>query len=156
MKYILQAKSSSGKPYKVEIGESNGLMTAKCSCPAGVWGKLCKHKMNLLKGDQTFLFDISELDTLKEVEVKVRNSSLYDLIEKVDISTKCVKIIEAKKKKDQKKLLDKMTTSNIELELDTFKLAYSDIAELEIELAFNKYVVSRYKSDVETKFKVGF
>lgn len=156
MNYILQAKSSSGEPYQVEINENNELLTIHCNCPAGKWGKMCKHKINLLKGDVEYLYDLNEVEKLKEIEIRVKKSSLFHLLDKVDISTKQVKKIESKKKKDQKKILEKMDKSDNELDYDTFRVAYEDIIEMEREIAFNKYIVSRHKSDVEQKFKQGF
>ena len=65
---ILVISSSRDEPYSVEISSpaENGL-TIICDCPAGEWGKHCKHKMDVALGDAKILYDYEQIDGFNEV-----------------------------------------------------------------------------------------
>lgn len=67
MKLTLKAKSSSGDGYQVEFLDEGGLLRVFCHCPAGSLQQMCKHKLALLKGDVSMLFDRGEENQLKQV-----------------------------------------------------------------------------------------
>ena len=62
----IKAKSSKGDFYTVtfEIGDK---IRISCDCNAGLFGKLCKHKVGLLNGDKSFLFN--EVDEPKLIDI---------------------------------------------------------------------------------------
>jgi len=52
MKKEFEVRSSDGvTTYAVEFSLESGKLHIHCSCPAGVLGKWCKHKMWLISGD---------------------------------------------------------------------------------------------------------
>lgn len=69
-------RSSDGvTSYSVEIGTSDFLVVVKCSCPAGIKGKLCKHKVRLLGNDYEVLSDNLQKQELSSVLHSIRDST---------------------------------------------------------------------------------
>ena len=80
-------------------------MVVVCNCQAGIFGKLCKHKTELLAGDQSRLIDKSEIPRLEEVLKVVRNvPELVRLAEEIAESERIVKKEQEKLKKSKKRL----------------------------------------------------
>ena len=99
MKIInLKAKSSSGDYYQV-VFEITETIKVSCSCNAGIFGKLCRHKTGLLSGDSSLLYDLTEKPMLDELISFVTRSEYANLIEE-HLSAK--KTIEAAKKHEKK------------------------------------------------------
>ncbi len=67
MKLTIKAKSSSGEPYNVDFLVQNGRLSVHCNCKAGTFGQLCKHKTELIAGDESRLFDVSEEQKLTKL-----------------------------------------------------------------------------------------
>lgn len=44
-------KGSSPEPYEVTFIKDGDSLTAICTCPAGTFGNLCKHRTSILAGD---------------------------------------------------------------------------------------------------------
>ncbi len=57
MKYELNAKSSGNEPYQVLFTFHEDKLTITCNCQAGVFNKLCKHKLALLNGNVALTSD---------------------------------------------------------------------------------------------------
>jgi hypothetical protein len=54
-------QGSAELPYTVTfINRGNGNLTATCSCPAGMVGQYCKHRLNILVGDVTAIASPNE------------------------------------------------------------------------------------------------
>ena len=67
-KIVLKAKSSSSKEtYNVEFIYGDGLVTVYCNCQAGIFNKLCRHKLALASGDTSVLADPTQNKNLEEV-----------------------------------------------------------------------------------------
>ncbi len=49
LKFIIQG--SQPEPYQVVFRRTGSNFTATCTCKGGEMGQVCKHRMNLLKGD---------------------------------------------------------------------------------------------------------
>jgi hypothetical protein len=75
---LIRAKSSSSDYYTV-ICKIQDVITIYCDCKAGSFGKLCKHKMGLLSGDRSFLYDTSQEPLLDELERHVKSSEFNNL-----------------------------------------------------------------------------
>jgi hypothetical protein len=45
-------QGSSTIPYRVVFTRRGGRISAKCSCPAGLKGQICKHRMSILSGSR--------------------------------------------------------------------------------------------------------
>lgn len=69
MKIALLAKSDSGgQPYKVEFLADGPSLRVYCHCLAGVKQWICKHKMELIKGDVKRLFDPKQVELLSIIQ----------------------------------------------------------------------------------------
>lgn len=106
MNVTINAASSSGGSYQVDFKTENDLLFIHCNCRAGDFGKLCKHKLKLLEGDENILADQKELPKLNEIQQWVIKSDfpdickeLYQLEEELERAKNRVK--------QQKKLLEK-------------------------------------------------
>jgi len=98
----VKAKSSSGLPCDVVFTNNGKSFTVFCTCQAGIHGKLCKHKTQLLQGDESMLSNSSDAPALQAVRAWV-SSSQYDalLAEHAAIKEEIKKEIEAAKRKEQ-------------------------------------------------------
>ena len=98
-KIQVKAKSSSGEPYNVIFTNNDDSFTVSCTCQAGVFGKLCKHKTQLLQGDESMLQNQDEASLLVEILSWVKISEYADLLAE---HSAIKKEIEAAKRKEQK------------------------------------------------------
>ena len=48
---IFRVKGSSAEPYELTFIKDGDSLTALCSCPAGEYGNVCKHRISILDGD---------------------------------------------------------------------------------------------------------
>jgi uncharacterized Zn finger protein len=67
LKSVIHVKSSSGDFYEVQFHIEETKTRIFCHCPAGVMQQMCKHKLALIKGDATVLFDASQASELKRI-----------------------------------------------------------------------------------------
>jgi hypothetical protein len=67
MKITLQAFSSSGGSYSVEITDDNGFLRIFCHCNAGITHQMCKHKAAFIRGDVKMLYDAAQEPVLKQL-----------------------------------------------------------------------------------------
>lgn len=68
-KITLLAKSSSSRtPYKVEFMADGPSVMVYCHCKAGVQQWMCKHKLALILGDSTMLFDPGQTELLSRIQ----------------------------------------------------------------------------------------
>lgn len=106
MKYEFLAKSSGSVPYLVVFTHSENGLSATCNCKAGIFGKLCKHKLALLQGDASMLSDPTEDQKLYELSALVLKTSYPKFLSEIHQAE--LAQIKAKKTLDQsKKLLEK-------------------------------------------------
>jgi hypothetical protein len=75
----VKAKSSSGEPYEVVFTNHGNFFTVFCPCQAGVHGQLCKHKTQLLQGDESMLHNPSDGSVLAGIRSWVQ-SSVYSVL----------------------------------------------------------------------------
>ncbi|CAN5913631.1 hypothetical protein BH11VER1_BH11VER1_28120 [soil metagenome] len=68
MKTVILAKSSSGGSYDVSFETNGDALRVTCTCKAGLLQQLCKHKITLIKGDETMLFDGQQEKILRELQ----------------------------------------------------------------------------------------
>jgi uncharacterized Zn finger protein len=47
---VFQVKGSSPEPYEVTFIKDGTSLTALCTCPAGQFGGICKHRVAILEG----------------------------------------------------------------------------------------------------------
>ena len=48
---IFHVKGSSAEPYEVTFIKDGASLTAICTCPAGTYGNVCKHRTSILDGN---------------------------------------------------------------------------------------------------------
>ena len=105
MKVTVLAKSSGAKPYEVDFIIDGNSLVVFCNCQAGSFGKLCKHKTELLAGDESRLFAESEIPKLVQIQEIVQSASeVIRLTEEVAESEPIVKCEQTKLKKSKKLL----------------------------------------------------
>jgi len=109
MKISIQAKSSNGEySYTVDFIKEDDLLTSFCSCPAGILGKSCKHKIQLLLGDVTMLENSSDAELLLELKKWVDASSFYQMHHALTQIESQISALKKEVKKEKKNLELKM------------------------------------------------
>ncbi|MBL7180690.1 MAG: hypothetical protein ISS65_10855 [Desulfobacterales bacterium] len=105
MNSTILAKSSSHPetPYNVDFIINDGILSIYCSCPAGMYGQLCKHKTAFIECDKNMLFDISQEKILIDVVSTIKASPLFNEYSKF---LRKKKEIEKKQRKLKKELKD--------------------------------------------------
>lgn len=88
--------------YTVDFELGDGKLIVQCDCPAGAFGKLCKHKLQLLAGDLANLANVTQEDDYREVMNWIQQSQLPNMIDQLSIVEK-----ELEKKKTQLSILKK-------------------------------------------------
>ena len=102
MKAILLAKSSSGESYKVEFSAAGTSMRVICHCQAGILQQMCKHKLALLKGDVSMLFDPTQASLLTEIHAWPQFGNLRSKIEEFEKKLKAIDLAKANLAKEEK------------------------------------------------------
>ena len=79
---ILAKSESSDTVYSVDFLFTNDRhhMSIHCNCPAGRFGKFCKHKMAFIQGDDRYLHDDEQYDQLRYIADWIQKSKYLDLI----------------------------------------------------------------------------
>ena len=84
MKISLIVKSSStDATYTVDFTLENDRLLIVCNCPAGMWGKLCKHKLKLLSKDKSILCGKHQEVQFKKVVAWVEKSPYPNLLKEL-------------------------------------------------------------------------
>ena len=105
MEIRLKAKSSDGKAsYVVQFVRESGKLSIFCSCPAGEFGRYCKHKLSFLKGESALLTDTSDADSISAVREWVRESSYAALLAEIDLAETDAKNAQSRVQDLKKKL----------------------------------------------------
>ena len=71
-----KSKSNPDLPYKVNFRIKDAILRIRCSCPAGTFGQLCKHKTSFIEGDHSMLYDISQQNELNDIVATLSSSPL--------------------------------------------------------------------------------
>ena len=98
-KITFKVTSSSGEPYNIQFKFSDSQFTVVCNCQAGIFGKLCKHKIGLLDGDPLLLFDKTDQETLELVHDFVKKSRYREIISSYNILKKETEEAQKKEKR---------------------------------------------------------
>ena len=61
-------KGSSAEPYETTFIKDGDSLTAICTCPAGTYGNLCKHRRSILTGDAAAVLDADQEKVANVVE----------------------------------------------------------------------------------------
>lgn len=95
---ILKVVSSSGDPYDVNFELSDNKFKVHCNCPAGIYGKLCKHKTGLLDGDSSLLFNKTDYEVLEQIHEVVKKSKYIEIISSYNSIKKEIEVAQKKEK----------------------------------------------------------
>lgn len=60
--FIFQIQGSAPTPFRVTFQRKDGHLSATCTCNAGLLGKLCKHRLGLLRGEALGIVSGNEQD----------------------------------------------------------------------------------------------
>lgn len=93
---ILVKSSSRDEPYAVAVLSKESWLSIFCDCPAGEWGKYCKHKMAIVLADKKILYDEEQIDNFNKVTEWISVSGYPDLAQELRESER---ELEAAKKK---------------------------------------------------------
>ena len=102
MKAILLAKSSSGDPYQIEFLAGGDSVRVFCHCQAGMLQIMCKHKLALLKGDQSMLFDSTQWSLLTEIHAWPQFARLRGRLGEYEMKLKEIEIAKDALAKNEK------------------------------------------------------
>jgi hypothetical protein len=104
MKLTIFAFSSTGESYPVEFSDESGNLRVFCHCQAGSFQQMCKHKIALLKGDRSMLFDQTQEKLLNKVFSSPAYSALKSHLDEYDKQLSIIES-EARRLKEREKTL---------------------------------------------------
>jgi hypothetical protein len=102
MKTILLAKSSSGESYQVEFLADGNSLRVFCHCQAGVVQMMCKHKLALLRGEKTMLFDSTQAPLLSEIHALPQFANLKSRLDEFEKRLKEIEVAKDALAKNEK------------------------------------------------------
>jgi uncharacterized Zn finger protein len=80
---ILVKSSSRSEPRTVHVRQDDSGLSFFCDCPAGNWGRICKHKVALASADDSMLYDEDQRKNFKKVMGWVAQSGYPDLVKEL-------------------------------------------------------------------------
>jgi hypothetical protein len=104
MEIHLKIISSDGDFYNVICRNKEGIISIKCDCVAGIYTKLCKHKLSIVMGQVENLYDNNQIEDFRTVQKWINNSGYSELLNRLEIAEKELLI----KKNELKKIKDAM------------------------------------------------
>ena len=107
---IIKVISSSDEPYDVHFEFSDNKFKVHCNCPAGIYGKLCKHKTSLLDGDSSLLFNKIDYEILEQIQDIVKKSKYTEIISSYNIIKKEIEVAQKKEKKLKEQIAQYLKT----------------------------------------------
>lgn len=97
MKNEFEVRSSDGvTTYVVEFLLESSQLHVYCSCPAGLLGKWCKHKMWLISGDISEVIGTPGMGDFDAVRNWLRNSELPRLLDEMRLAENKMHAVKAK------------------------------------------------------------
>ena len=109
------AKSSTQpeSPYKVNFIVKDGILSIFCSCPAGTYGQLCKHKTSFIEGVYNMLHDISQQQLLNDTVATINASLLKNEYSRFKNRKMEIEKIQRRLKKELKIVPDKININEV-------------------------------------------
>ncbi|MCG6869532.1 MAG: hypothetical protein LJE91_12630 [Gammaproteobacteria bacterium] len=101
---ILVKSSSRDEPYAVAVSSTESRLSIFCDCPAGEWGKYCKHKMAIVLADERILFDEEQKDNFNKVKQWIVESGYPDLVQELRESEKALESAKKNVKNQKEKI----------------------------------------------------
>jgi uncharacterized Zn finger protein len=92
MHTILALQGSENETYQVLFLHQDNVTYLACTCTAGAFGKLCRHKLAVLRGDSAALRDQGQQELLQQIQTCLAQSplaalsqQLYGVQERLDL-----------------------------------------------------------------------
>jgi len=101
---ILVKSSSRDEPYAVAVSSTESGLSIFCDCPAGEWGKYCKHKMAVVLTDERILYDEEQKDNFLKVTKWISESGYPDLVQALRESEKALELAKKNVKNQKEKI----------------------------------------------------
>lgn len=76
MRVVLSIQGSSDEPYEVVFEREGEVLIGSCTCKAGLFGQICKHRLLLLSGDETYIPGSDFVKVRDQLKVLVTGSDL--------------------------------------------------------------------------------
>jgi hypothetical protein len=156
MKVTLAAISSSGNgTYSVDfLTNDEGKLSVFCDCPAGEWGKFCKHKWRLLHGDESMLADQTQIDDLQKVAEIAKDRNIEQFDDEIKAYEKEQKN-HTKQLKKEKEIRDRILSKKAVSTFEAYAEASAEVFAIEQKQSYNKYLSSKNREILEKKFREG-
>jgi len=77
---ILIKSFSQSEPRSVQVTRDESGLSFSCDCPAGIRGRICKHKRALVSVDDSMLYDEDQKENFQKVMDWVNASGYPDLM----------------------------------------------------------------------------
>jgi uncharacterized Zn finger protein len=79
MQATLYLRGSENDAYEVSFLHQEDSIYVACTCKAGAFSQLCRHKLAVLRGDPEALVDPEQREMLRQVETCLAQSTIPDL-----------------------------------------------------------------------------
>ena len=158
MELKLKAESSNGESYYIIscLSNDNGLVTVHCNCQAGMLGKHCKHKKRLLCGDESLLFDSSQVDDLRTLNLVATQRGIVAHYEKLSSLESQLDGLTKEQKKRSKEIGMKLASEQNILSSTDYIKENMEVFNLDVSISYAKYLISKIKESVSLKVNLGF
>jgi len=93
------AKSSSGNPHTVRFYFGENDLSVFCSCPAGVYRRICKHILHLISNDDSILYDRNQKKLMKQIDTHLQKTTIPSLLSELNKSEALLKKAQQRAKK---------------------------------------------------------
>ena len=100
---IFNIQGSGENEYKVHVApKGDDGITIHCDCRAGIFGKMCKHKLAVVTGDASMLVKPDELSRLVEISSKIAEREIGQLMKIMEAARKDNELTKRKLNKARK------------------------------------------------------
>ena len=76
---------SSDEPYEVVFMKDGEKISATCTCPAGIYGRYCKHRLNIIDGERTNIVS-DNADEVEIIQTWVSGSQIESVLREIEFA----------------------------------------------------------------------
>lgn len=98
MEATLDLKSSEGEAYQVFFLRHEEIIYLACTCKAGAFAKLCRHKLAVLRGDSKALQDPDQKELLLQVQSHLAGTEVITLSQELQGLEESLDLLQQKAK----------------------------------------------------------
>lgn len=77
--------------YELIIKKTESKVSIHCQCPAGEYGKWCKHKQAIVDCNENLLFDPKDIDSLKIAQNWIEDTEVAEIIKEINTIQDAIK-----------------------------------------------------------------